>query len=207
MDFKDNHFLIESLREGNESAYFYVVEIYSHQLFSYALSLINDHALAQDIVQNVFINTWRYRKKLDSKFSLASFLHKATYNEFTKQYHQKKTISRLEKKYYESLEKATQIRDKDNLDEIMSVINREIEKLPPKSKEVFLLSKKEGLSNIEISAILGISTKTIEGHITKAYKILRANLKEKLKPFFFFCLFSKNLSKWFLNLTSQSVKF
>jgi len=55
-------------------------------------------------------------------------------------------------------------------------INNEIEKLPPKCKQIFSLSKKEGLTNIEISSHLGISIKTVESQITIAF----SRLKEKL---------------------------
>ena len=50
-------------------------------------------------------------------------------------------------------------------------MNREIKKLPNKTKEVFYLSKKRGLSNIEISELLDVSIKTVEGHMTKAFKL------------------------------------
>ena len=59
-------------------------------------------------------------------------------------------------------------------------MNLEIDKLPNKTKEVFYLSKKRGFSNIEISELLDVSIKTVEGHMTKAFKQLRTEVK-KLK--------------------------
>jgi RNA polymerase sigma-70 factor (ECF subfamily) len=55
----------------------------------------------------------------------------------------------------------------------VNILNDLIETLPLKTKEVFTLSKHNGLTNLEISEILDISVKTVEGHITRAFKLLR----------------------------------
>ena len=68
--------------------------------------------------------------------------------------------------------------DDDYLKDRLEILNREIDKLPNKTKEVFYLSKKRGLSNIEISELLDISVKTVEGHMTKAFKLLRTQVKK-----------------------------
>ena len=110
MKFDDNAFLIKRLQNGDEKAYIYLVDLYNRRLFGYALSLSNDHALAEDILQNVFLKTWD---------------------------------------------------------------------LPPKCQQIFVLSKKEGLTNIEISEYLNVSKKTVEAQITKAFGILRERLGKK----------------------------
>ena len=59
----------------------------------------------------------------------------------------------------------------------LTKMKKEIEKLPKKIKEIFVLSKNEGLTNIEISSHMGISIKTVESNITKAYKILKLKME------------------------------
>ena len=72
-------------------------------------------------------------------------------------------------------------------------LNAEIEKLPKKCKHIFLLNKKEGLTHIEISEYLNISIKTVEGHITKAFKILEEKLGDQMLSWLFlFFNFKKN---------------
>ena len=56
------------------------------------------------------------------------------------------------------------------------MVNNCINKLPKRCKEVFVLSKKKGYTNIEISEILNISVKTVEAHITLAFKNIRSNI-------------------------------
>ena len=53
-----------------------------------------------------------------------------------------------------------------------------IDSLPPVRREVLLMSKRDGMHNDEISQILGISVKTVEAHLYKAYKTLRGKAKE-----------------------------
>lgn len=60
---------------------------------------------------------------------------------------------------------------------MLKKMNREIENLPKKIKEIFVLSKTNGYTNLEISKTLNISIKTVESNITKGYKILRKKLE------------------------------
>lgn len=62
---------------------------------------------------------------------------------------------------------------------MIEIVNNEIQKLPPKCQKVFILSKKEGLTNNEIADYLNISIKTVEAQITKAFVILKNKLGEK----------------------------
>ena len=192
MDFKENEFLIEALKKGKDEAYIYLINNYSRRLFAYALTLIDDHALAQDIMQNVFLNVWRHRKKLNTKYTIQSFLYKSIYNEFINQHKRNQAISILEKKYIDSLKKVVENTDEVNIDRIIKLVNKEIDKLPPRCRQIFTLSKKEGLSNIEISEYLGISINTVEVQITKAFKVLREKLDDKVRPLLFLLFGFKN---------------
>ena len=73
---------IKKLQEGDEEAFKELVLKYSDALLGYALSLSGNHHTANDLVQEVFISTFEYRKKLNHKYSIESFLYKSTYNKF-----------------------------------------------------------------------------------------------------------------------------
>ena len=179
MDYNDKTILLGQLKEGEESAYAFLVESYSQRLFSYAYTLTNDQALAQDVLQNVFLKTWENRKKLNITISLQNYLFKSVHNEFLNQYRKHKSTMALEKKYFETLLKVTEIYDDTSFIKIIELVKKEIQKLPPKCKEVFMLSREEGLTNIEISAHLNISVKTVEAQITKAFSVLRKRMNTK----------------------------
>jgi len=185
MYFKNNSELIKSLRKGNEKAYMFLLDKYHRRLYAYAMSLINDHMLAEDIVQNVFLKTWQYRKKLNTEFSIQSFLYKSIYNEFVNSYKKDKSIMMLQMKYYQSLAEVVENSEDKVIEKMIHIVSKEIEKLPPKCREVFSLSKKEGLSNIEIAEYLKISPKTVEAQITKAFNVLRTSLKDEYRAVLF----------------------
>jgi RNA polymerase sigma-70 factor (ECF subfamily) len=189
--YKNNIDLTKSLKKGDEEAYVYLVKTYHKPLFTYVLSLNNNHVLAEDIVQNVFLKTWEFRKSLNPEYSIKSFLYKTTYNEFINQYHKHRAISTLEKVYLEALNEITDDSNKELLDKKITIITEGITHLPTKCKATFLLSKEEGLTNIEIAEYLNISIKTVEGHLTKAYYLLRERTRNQIKTIFFM-LFNTN---------------
>ncbi|WP_318310150.1 RNA polymerase sigma factor [Flagellimonas crocea] len=184
MDFKDNKELIKALNNGKEQAYGYLVDTYGNRMYAYALTLVKNPPLAKDIVQNVFLNTWRHRKKLSHEYDIKNFLLRSVHNEFINQYQKDKAQMLLQYKYIETLNQIVEESDENTIIQMIKIVHREIEKLPPKCREVFNLSKREGLTNNEISAHLGISIKTVEAQITKAFNILRSNLGEQFESIF-----------------------
>ena len=178
-NFENQSVLIEDLKKGNEAAYEYLVEHYHNRLCVYAHSLIKDDLMAEDIVQNVFVQVWEKRHKLKHDFSLENYLYKSVHNKFIDQYRKGKAVLALEKKYIEALELAVEEKDELQEQRILGILFNAINELPPKCQQIFLMSKKEGLTNIEISEYLNVSKKTVEGQITKAFGILREKLGKK----------------------------
>ena len=193
-DFKNQSLLIEGLKKGNESAYVHLVECYHNRLCVYSNSLIKDDLMAEDIVQNVFVQVWEKRHKLKYDFSLENYLYKSVHNKFIDQYRKGKAVMALEKKYIEALELVVVKKDEIQEQKIVNMLLDDIQELPPKCKQIFLMSKREGLTNIEISEYLNVSKKTVEGQITKAYGMLRNKLGEKYKMITFI-LFNEGYKK------------
>lgn len=193
MDYPNQTILINSLKKGEEKAFVYIVDLYNQRLFAYAITLTNDQAMAQDILQNVFLKTWEQRKKINITSSLQNYLFKSVHNEFLNQYKKSKSTIILEQKYVDALDKSIQAYDDNSLVKAIERITKEIQKLPPKCKEVFLLSRKEGLTNIEISNHLNVSVKTVEAQITKAFSVLRKELNNKI-DLNLFLLFGFNIN-------------
>lgn len=185
MGFDDNTVLMESLINGEEKAYKFLLNKFHRKLNAYALTLVNDHSMAQDIVQNVFLKTWKTRNRLNPEFPIQSFLYKSIYNEFINSYQQNKAMMLLQQKYVESMHQVIETTDENSIERMLAIINREIQNLPPKCQQVFILSKKEGLTNIEIAEHLDVSIKTVEAQISKAFKILKEKLKDNYNMMLF----------------------
>ena len=179
-DYNDNDVLIECLKKGDEKAYAYLIDTYHYKLCVYANSLTKNIYNAEDIVQNVFAKTWEQRSQLKSNHSIKNFLYKLVYNEFIDQYRKNQSLFTLEKTYFDALNAIVHEDDSESFNRVLTVVKKEIQNLPAKCKEVFILSKQEGLTNIEIAEHLDISVKTVEAQITKAFSILRSTFKDKV---------------------------
>jgi RNA polymerase sigma-70 factor (ECF subfamily) len=173
-NFSNDEVLVKHLRKGDEFAFTYLVDKYHHLLCVFATSLTRDKHQSEDIVQNVFFNIWKKRKDLKDDFNIKNFLFRSVRNEFIDQYRKKKSKTALENIYYTNArDKVIEEKATDSSDHMMKIVKQEIEHLPPKCKEIFMLSKQENLTNVEISEYLRISIKTVEAQITKAFRILR----------------------------------
>jgi RNA polymerase sigma-70 factor (ECF subfamily) len=171
---------VEKLKKGDYNAYTLLMNNYYKNLCGYANLFTKDPSKSEDIVQNVFVKLWVYRKKVDSNIPIKRYLHKSVYNEFIDQYRKNKSVVSLEEKHLRTIN--TIIDDNSfDIEKLMTRVNNEIEKLPEKCKKVFILNKKEGLTHDEIAEYLQISKKTVEGHITRAFKILNQKLGKKIK--------------------------
>lgn len=167
---------IQALKSGDSKAYDILVDGYHHKLCVYAMSLIGNQNAAEDIVQNVFICTWKNRERLKSNCEIKHFLYKSVYNEFINEYRKQKKVVPLERKYIDALTATIESKNEYDLERKMKLVRQEIENLPPKCKEIFMLSKQEGLTNQEIAVYKQVSIKSVEAHITKAFHILRQSI-------------------------------
>jgi len=152
-------------------------------LCNYVLRLSNDPDLAEDIVQSCFVKLWNRRKKVEHDKRLKSYLVKICHNEFLQ--HIKKT--KKEKTVLYEL-RSEIIYEQYNEDEIsknkkIEQLREVIDELPPRCKEIFIYSKFEKLKYAEIAEKMGISKKTVEIQISKAFSVLRKRL-HYLKIFF-----------------------
>lgn len=183
--FLNNRKLVEHLKKGNEIAYTYLVELYYEKLCDYASNLARDSFRSEDIVQNVFIRMWQQREKLNFNISIKSYLYKSVYNEFVDQYRKDIAITSLEKKYIENINSNIESSDNDKTERLIALVEKEIEQLPPKCKETFLLNKKEGLTYVEIAEFQNVSVGTVEKQMNKAFCLIRNKIKGKLLSFLF----------------------
>ena len=161
------------LKSGDESAFTELINKYNRRLFAYAISLSGDYSLAKDIVQDVFLKTYEYRKRLNPEFSIEGFLYRSVYNQFINVYHKNKSLLKVHDEYVRFLNQIIDESKDSEFDKLIKIVNESINNLTKRCKEIFVLSKKEGYTNLEISEILNISIKTVEAQITIAFKSIR----------------------------------
>lgn len=174
--YKDEE-LVALLNQGDRASYTEIYNRYSALLYIYAFKKLNDKDDAKDAVQHVFISLWNLHKTISFDISLAAYLYRAIRNfSLTTFAHKQvedeylRSAATRVRVFYEGADHL--IREKD----IADLIDREIAKLPPKMREVFLLSRKEGLTYKEIADTLQISEETVNTQMKRALKTLRLRL-------------------------------
>lgn len=137
-------------------------------------------SIVEEIVQDVFVTLWQKASELDANGNVVAWLY-ATLR--YKVLHELRTESN--RKFYEGkaiqLSNELQATNQDNILERKQLSNKiktAIDELPQQCKTAFVLSRFENKSYSEIAAIMNISVKTVEKHISKALEHLREELKE-----------------------------
>ena len=132
-------------------------------------------AVSQDIVQNVMLKLWEIRTRLDPQRSLKSLLYTMVKNLSLNAIRDRHPAEELNSEVTE--DRMTQAPD-DALDYQMrkKLLHRFISELPQRRQEAFTLSRFEGLTHEEIAGIMGLTTRTVNTHITLALRDLRRRM-------------------------------
>jgi len=174
--------LVQRLAKNDVQAFNELYNLYSRRIFGFAYGFLRSKEEAEGIVQEVFVKIWETRNNLRSDLSFSWFLFTIARNLILNKLQHLQYEMRYQKDFL-----AETSGDDNNTEEqvfyrdMSDHINNLIMELPPKRKEIFLLSRFEGLSYQEISEKLNISVKTVEVQISLALKYIRARIK-KITP-------------------------
>lgn len=180
----DERLLFTEIRGGNKEAFEYAFRKYAPRLEAFARKYTEDTSEAEDIVQEAFLKLWERRELLES-ISLSSFLFMLVRNH-SLNFLKHKQVSDAVQQRLPDTETAERLYMKDFVPdpsvclqqkELSDSIDQIMEELPPKCKEVFLLSRLKGLKNREIAVRLNITEKVVEKHISRALKRFREGLQ------------------------------
>jgi RNA polymerase sigma-70 factor (ECF subfamily) len=188
---KDEDLLLR-IRKGDEVAFELVFYRYKGKLYDFIRRSLPVSEDAEGMVQEIFVRLWANREQLDPAKSLNAFLYTMARNEIFG--HLRKLLVR--RKYLEelsySLSESSETTERQlEFDELNSIVAQLIRSMPEKRREIYILSRNEGLSYKEISAQLGISENTVDSQIRKALSFLKENLRKKMSLFLFFISFRK----------------
>jgi RNA polymerase sigma-70 factor (family 1) len=183
--------LMKEIKADNKFAFDTLYKQYSKKLFKFGYSILKSTEETENLLQDVFLNLWENRQKVEKDASVKSYIFTIAYNS---------AISILRKKSKESqfIEYLESIQDTNmepcDLDieykELSIKLDDIINELPQRQKEVYLLHKIDGLKYSEIAERLNISVNTIENHMSRALKTIRMKLgKYTLITILFWYLF------------------
>lgn len=179
--------LFDRIKSGDQKALETLFSIYFPRLNDFARNVVKDDVISQDIVQEVFVKIWEKRSEIEP-INLEAYLFKLVRNrcidyvKYLKVVNNRMQEIQLSSKY-EELYRIDFVGDEPYVlieQELKQKIEKTIESLPDRCREVFILSRMNGLKNKEIAEKLGINIKNVERHLTRALHTFRANFSEEL---------------------------
>ena len=179
---------MKEVKAGNMLAFDTLYRKYSRRLYKFSYSILKSTQEAENIIQDVFLNLWLNREKIEKSSSVKYYVFAIAYNSAI-------SIIRKKAKEIQFIEYVKTLQDMKEepvdlqfeykeLDERVSAI---INSLPVRQKEVYQLHRIEGLKYSEIAERMNISINTIENHMSRALKTIRKKLANYSLPVILFC--------------------
>jgi RNA polymerase sigma-70 factor (ECF subfamily) len=180
--------LIDNIKSGDLKSFELVFKSYYPRLCKYANSWVHDYDSSADIVKDVFIKWWEKHTETDISSSVSAYLYKSVHNGCVNYIHRvlKNKVLVNESDLSQSLNELNNQFSSDyplaNLtaQELRTALEKSIGSLPDQCREIFILSRVEQKSHLEIASKLQISPNTVKVQIYRALIKLREDLKEYL---------------------------
>ncbi len=169
--------LIAAMKDGDQKAFEQLYERYWSEVYTMIYRRISDKETTKDIVQEIFINLWRYRDRIIAERSLAPWLNVAAKKQAISWY-RKQTSTKQREMLYQQEETLTTSSTELETKELQDLLDNEIEKMPVNMKHAFQLSRYENKSIKEIAAELSLSEQTVRNNISLALERLRLRTRK-----------------------------
>lgn len=174
---------------GDEPAFAELFRRYDRRIYPFALKMIKNPVLAQEITQEIFIKIWRYRETLSAIDQPESYIltiaARHTLDQIKKRLNENRMLQRFSaglSSTHNDPEELLLLKDTEDL------IQQAVDQLPPQQKSVYLLSRRQGMSYEEIGRELNISPNTVRNHLVKALAAIRIWLEQQDQlPLFLLC--------------------
>ncbi|MFD1818091.1 RNA polymerase sigma-70 factor [Pseudarcicella hirudinis] len=178
--------LIALVKSNEVKAFDELYRRYFNKLYNHAYEKLHDRFMAQETVQDLFVEFWQKRHEIEISQSVPAYLFISIRNLAINQLKKQLAYQKHTEKF--SLLKGDSTNETNEqiaINDLQESYHQALAHLPEKCREVFTLSR-NGYSNVEIAEKLGISPKTVEQHITKALRIMRLLLKTHMNLLWLF---------------------
>lgn len=183
--------LISQLKRGDEKAFQTIYnQLYKH-IFSLLVSLVKDQEQAEDLLQETFVRLWLTRGQLEESKSLYPYVYLIA-KRLAIDHFRKKMLEVRSKESFQLYQKgiSNQTEEFINASDISRFTKVAVDSLPKQQRQVFILSKNEGLSYDEIAERMHISRNTVKNHLVSAVRTLKIHFLKNdtilLLLFFFY---------------------
>lgn len=171
--------LVALLQKGNKRAFKMLFDKYGVRLYQFSLKYLRDKQDAEDLLNEVFLKIWENRKSIKTNTSFQAYLYTIAYNNIRKRFLKKSREEKYIQVFAEEYINDTS-KEESELDYVLFLqkVNQIIELLPPRRQEIFILSYKNELKNIEISQKLDVSEQFVKNQLSMARKFIINKMKD-----------------------------
>lgn len=174
----NNKLLVIELMKGNDKAFSELFNAFYNDVYAYSLSMLKNQVHAEEIVQDVFLNIWLHRERLNPDLSFKSYVFTITRNLTFNLINKVANNHKLkEEVFYKSQKSYSPVEDSISEADYDAIKQKAIEQLPAKRRIIFEMSRNEEMSYEEISKKLNISVSTVKGQMSKALAEIRTYLE------------------------------
>lgn len=172
--------IISLLKKGDRSAFRAIFNLYEKRLYAFVFTITKSHYSTEELLQEVFIQLWQEREKIDLSLSFNAFLYtiarNLTYNHLRKIANQEN----LKQELWRNISYLNDVENHIVYSEYEDILEDILKQLPQRKRSIFILSKQEGKTNQEIADLLGISQKTVKNHLWKTLQTIKSELEPYL---------------------------
>jgi RNA polymerase sigma-70 factor, ECF subfamily len=172
----DERELLVRLRQGDDAAYEAIFRQWYAPLVAMTTALLRDRGPAEEVVQDVMLELWRRREGITFETSIRAYLFQAARNRGLNYLRRQRVEVRGEGTIAAGMPTPEPADSEAREAELNRAIQIAIAGLPDRCREVFELSRVQGLKYAEIATELGISVKTVEAQMGKALRVMREKL-------------------------------
>lgn len=166
---------------GDEYAFAEFYERYSSGILGFVKKFVHSADLSEDLTQEIFIKIWQCRSKLADVQSLKAYLYivarNHTLNSLKKAFRSEVAMSEVINSF---VEERNSTEDELLSKEYYDYLQKALEVLSPRSREIFKLCREQGKSYEEVATALGISRNAVKNHMVASMKILRTSVEKDL---------------------------
>jgi RNA polymerase sigma-70 factor (ECF subfamily) len=172
--YTDEMILAAQIKNGNQLAFATIYDRYGKHMYLLAYRYLKSRDMAEDVVQQVFINFWINRIRINELLNIRSFLFTALKNQTLNTIRdQNRAIAKNYEYLMESYNGSLDESEIEESLEMTSLIEKAVENLSPQRRQIYYLKIMEGYSNQQIADKLNISVNTVKSQYYHILKEIR----------------------------------
>lgn len=177
---QEEKFLLMEVAMSNENSFRRLYELYFHRVTAYVFKITKSEENTAEIVQDVFLKLWQNRAVLTDIENIRAYIYSLCKNKcidylrrLAREMRSAQALAETEEAYANSTDQLLEARD------LQFIITQALQSLSDQKKQIFRLSKIEGLSHDEIADMMHLSKSTVKNHLSETLKYLRQQLKQR----------------------------